>query len=266
MPGCRVKKWAWILALVGGISLGAAQPAMSGVPVPYDSTSKFVLNSCTYDFFGVPGSSTSVYSVNLGGPIISGSLFVYDLVAGQRMQVVVSSTSSGYSTPYSVNFGGAIASGTIASGPLDFIGAAQLIAQVQAGVYSFDIAFTVPAASSTDCDHVVAQSFSVSVKADTAAPTLALRAVKAKMRGTAKFTYSVSNELGLTYETIDVRRGLQGRPVKSWNVEAGPAGDWATVSAKLPRSIKKGSWLWCVTSRDASGNASRPTCNKLKVT
>lgn len=265
MPGSRVKKWAWILALVVGITLGAAQPAMSGVPVPYDSTTQFILNSCTYDFFGIPGSSTSVYSVDLNGPII-GSLFVYDLVAGQRMQVVVSSTSSGYSTPYSVQFGGATASGTIAANNLDFRGAAQLVAPVQPGVYSFDIAFNVPAASSTDCDHVVAQSFSVSVKADTAAPILALRAVKAKMRGTAEFTYSVSNELGVTQEVIDVRRGLRGRPVRSWNVEAGPAGDWATVSAKLPRSVKKGSWFWCVTSRDASGNASRPSCNTLKVT
>ena len=82
-----------------------------------------------------------------------------------------------------------------------------------------------------------------------------------------RFTYRILGEAGPTREAITIRRTRGGTVLKRIATKAAvnPPGQSSYVSWRVPNSLPYGTYLWCLTSKDAYGNASPMQCAPLVV-
>jgi secreted trypsin-like serine protease len=106
-----------------------------------------------------------------------------------------------------------------------------------------------------------------SAAADQSPPRVRMARVRMDAKSYAKFTYRILGETGPTRETISIRRTRGGTVLKrfSTKVAINPPGKNAVVSWRVPNSLPFGTYVWCMTSRDASGNTSALQCAPFTV-
>ena len=106
-----------------------------------------------------------------------------------------------------------------------------------------------------------------SAAADQSPPRVRMARVRMDAKSYAKFTYRILGEIGPTRETISIRRTRGGTVLKriSTKVAINPPGKNAVVSWRVPNSLPYGTYVWCMTSRDASGNTSALQCAPFTV-
>ena len=100
---------------------------------------------------------------------------------------------------------------------------------------------------------------------DTAAPRVVAFAASGKRGKKAKLSYFVSDDSGRSSETIVIYNGrkILGRLAAA--VHVATAGTVRSVMWKVPASAKVGKRRYCVTSNDAAGNKSAPSCARLTI-
>ncbi|MEI6689020.1 MAG: serine protease [Thermoleophilia bacterium] len=106
-----------------------------------------------------------------------------------------------------------------------------------------------------------------SAAADQSPPRVRMSRTRMDAKSYAKFTYRILGETGPTRETISIRRTRGGTVLKrfSTKVALNPPGKNAVVSWRVPNSLPFGAYVWCMTSRDASGNTSALQCAPFAV-
>ncbi len=105
-----------------------------------------------------------------------------------------------------------------------------------------------------------------SYRLDTQPPVVRAVASSGKRGKTAKLSYRVTDDSGVTQEKIRILRG--SRVLATVSTTPGPAtpGKSYFVNWKVPKSLKKGALRFCVTSTDEAGFASKASCATLKIT
>ncbi len=106
-----------------------------------------------------------------------------------------------------------------------------------------------------------------SAASDQQAPRVRLSRARMDAKSYARFTYRILGEAGPTRETITIRRTRGGTVLKRIATKAAvnPPGQSSYVSWRVPNSLPYGTYLWCLTSKDAYGNASPMQCAPLVV-
>ncbi len=102
---------------------------------------------------------------------------------------------------------------------------------------------------------------------DQAAPRVRLAAARMATNGRVRFSYRILGETGPTRETITIRRTQRGTVLRRLLTKAAinPVGTPSTVVWSVPRSLADGRYVWCLTSKDASGSTSALQCAPLRI-
>ena len=102
-----------------------------------------------------------------------------------------------------------------------------------------------------------------SATSDQRPPRVRLYAAVAQANGAVRFRYRVLGETGKTRETITVRRTRGGTVLRRLTTKAAVNPPGVTyVRWRVPSGFA-GAYVWCLTSKDESGNASELRCAPL---
>ena len=103
--------------------------------------------------------------------------------------------------------------------------------------------------------------------ADQRPPRVRLYAARMGKGDQVRFRYRILGETGRTRETITVRRTRGGTVLKRLSTKAAvnPPDTVLYVRWTVPRSLPYGAYVWCLTSRDESGNVSALQCAPLRI-
>ena len=96
-----------------------------------------------------------------------------------------------------------------------------------------------------------------------------VRMTRARMDGRSyvKFAYRILGETGPTRETITIRRSRGGTVLKRLSTKAAinAPGKQSIVSWRVPNALPYGAYVWCLTSKDVSGNTSALQCAPFTI-
>lgn len=103
--------------------------------------------------------------------------------------------------------------------------------------------------------------------ADQSPPRVRMSRARMDAKAYARFTYRILGESGPTRETITIRRSRGGTVLRRLTTKAAvkPAGKSSVVTWRVPNALPHGAYVWCMTSRDALGNASALQCAPFTI-
>jgi hypothetical protein len=104
------------------------------------------------------------------------------------------------------------------------------------------------------------------VSTDTRAPRVRAYAVRMKRNRTVRFRYRISGENGPTVETIELRRRRGGTVLwrRSTKLAVNLRGQETVVPWRVPARFS-GAYVWCLRSKDESGNRSALQCASFRA-